>query len=215
MRLVDRHGGRLVVLSGNEGSSITPSVLRHTAVVVRSGAGPSFETSWLLKKIVPWWTFWPMAKKSFSNGIWRCVVGLGGGPYGGNRASRLSFHNDMTAYDRPPEFVAIRMIEADSAGGGANRLLHLDDVLHLLRHEGRQELLHMVTRSRRLNLRDGTNGHGALLVEGDAAAPSRVFDPGSATKGLHADLGDDEIGLLVEFLTWCEGAESLLVEVRL
>ncbi len=180
------------------------------------GVEPSMDIRAAVQRLLPWWRFWGGKKKSFDHGVWICRVAEDEGwDYAGTRPRHLPFHNDMTRYLRPPEFTLIRCVEADpKPGAGANRLLHVDDLIQRLRTDGHEAWLRLLTVDRPLNLREGAR-IGPLVTEDDPTAPSRVFDPTSSDKVPHAELSPADIEELDRLQQWCDGQSGLWESIKL
>jgi hypothetical protein len=172
----------------------------------------------------PWFVFW-YDHPSWKTGVWRCEVNadIDQPLYTAYRPSLLGFHNDMTRYVWPPEYTAIRCIRMDESGG-ENLLLYVDDVISRLREDGRRDILDMLSRPRSLSVEarhmaPGTSPsdliESAILVEGDEAMPSRVFDRHAASKGTHLAMSEGDIALYDEFLDLCNEFHDIMVQTLL
>lgn len=208
---------------GSQG--IDAADLRRCAIAISAAAAGDGDTLEIFDRLFPWMEIW-RAHRSYVDGVWRCAVDASvvRPEYTAYQERRLEFHTDMSRYQRPPEFTAIRCIKRASTGG-ANLVLHIDDVFGRLRDHGREDIIAMLIAQRTLNMerRHVDLGSGSevpersvsIAVPEDPTAPSRVFDHYSATKGKHLEMSPRDEALYSEFLEFCGRLQDVTGQVVL
>jgi len=195
----------------------TAAELRRRAVVVDAAAAGDGATLDTVPALFPWMEVW-RDHVSYATGVWRCSVDEHEDDplYTAYEARHLDFHTDMTRYLRPPEFTVIRCI-ARAVAGGANLVVHVDDLFAELERRARTDLIAVLGEPRTLNMDErhrnvpgaGERASGVLAVPGRPDVPSRIFDPTAATKAMHLDMSDADIARYEEFRQLCDELDNL------
>ncbi len=180
---------------------ITHDPLHSQAVLIKKLPDAPAELLELLAALMPWfkaWTDHPFWKE----GVWVCRIDEDSGQYTSQRHGFLAFHTDMTRYLVPPMYTIIRCVHPDPTGG-ANLLVHIDDVMERLTSLGRNDILHMLHEPRILNLAEGGRPLVPLVPRDHPRGVTRVFDRRAADKASHLELTQREGELFDELIRLC------------
>lgn len=194
---------------------VAPETLYDTAVLFTAEVAGDGDTVACVQRLLPWLDLWRDHPK-WASGAWRCEVAGRANTYStGELHGRLAFHTDMTRYVAPPAYTIVRCLSEDSGGGGANRLLHVADVIGKLRQCGDEQMLRFLHAPRTLHARSGAVPGVSMIAPDWRSAPARIFDVHAATEGLHLSLDAGDATLYDEFVALTDTWTDLVVEVAL